>query len=123
VKQDGSHGTFQTSTVLISEGRRDLVYRSVGEVPEALRTKLLKSTNGAHSGTILIADQRGRQEIARAMRALPGAAQRRLRNSVLGTDEPRGALAWWTPSRKKAVFALIALLILIAIGLVFSKTG
>ena len=36
-----------------------------------LRTRLLKSTNGANSATILIADRRGRKEISRAMRKLP----------------------------------------------------
>jgi predicted amidophosphoribosyltransferase len=72
-----STGLFQTSTVLISAGGADLVYRSVDEVPARLRTQLLKSTNGANSATILIADQRGRKEIAKAMRKLPGPAQRR----------------------------------------------
>ena len=78
-----SSGTFQTSTVLISTRGRDMVYRSVDEVPAPLRTKLLKSTNGAHSATILIADRRGRKEISKAMRKLPGPAQRRLRQTIL----------------------------------------
>src|SRR5436305_1207928 len=81
-------GLFQTSTVLISSGASDRVYRSVDEVPARLRTRLLKSTNGANSATILIADQRGRKEITKAMRHLPGPAQRRLRNVVLGKEAP-----------------------------------
>ena len=67
-------GMFQTSTVLISAGGSDRVYRSVDEVPQALRTRLLKSTNGANSATILIADRRGRKEIAKAMRHRPANA-------------------------------------------------
>src|SRR5215470_17535076 len=78
-----SSGLFQTSTVLISVGGADHVFRSVEEVPTALRSRLLKSTNGANSATILIADQRGRREIAKAMRNLPGPTQRRLVHSIL----------------------------------------
>jgi hypothetical protein len=75
--QPASSGVFQTSTVLISMGGTERVYRSVDEVPARLRNRLLKSTNGANSATILIADQRGRQEIAKNMRKSPGPAPRR----------------------------------------------
>src|ERR1700704_6505235 len=101
-----SSGLFQTSTVLISTGRADLVYRSVDEVPARLRTKLLRSTNGSNSATILIADRRGRKEISKAMRTLPGPAQRRLMHSILGA-EAAGALSWLTPARKRAIMAVI----------------
>jgi len=69
-------GVFQTSAVFISAGKTEAVYRSVQDVPDALRTKLLKTTNGRNSATILIADRGGRQQIAKAMRNLPGAAGR-----------------------------------------------
>src|SRR5579862_7780866 len=64
-------GLFQTSTVVISSGGAHMVYRSVDEVPVRLRTKLIKSTNGSNSATILIADRRGRKQISRVMRSLP----------------------------------------------------
>jgi len=73
----------KTSTILISANDTEGVYHSVEEIPEPLRRKLLRSTNSVNSRTILIADRRGRQEIARALRKLPGAAQRRLSNSLL----------------------------------------
>ena len=95
-------GVFQTSTVLISSGGADLVYRSVEEVPAGLRSRLVKSTNGSNSATILIADRRGRQEIARAMRNLPGPAQRRLIHSILGSGVP-DSIEWLTPVRKRAI--------------------
>ena len=41
-----ARGTYQTSTVLISTGGSERVFRSVDEVPASLRTQLLKSTNG-----------------------------------------------------------------------------
>lgn len=70
-------GVLKSSTILISAGDTDAVYRSVKEVPAPLRRKLLKSTNGLNSATILIADRKGREEIARAIRNLPSSLQRR----------------------------------------------
>ncbi len=63
--------TLKTSTIFISVGGKTRVYRSVEDVPAPLRKKLEQSTNGLNSATILIADRRGRQEIARAIRGLP----------------------------------------------------
>ena len=98
-------GVFQSSTVLISAEGTEMVYRSMDEVPDPLRTKLLKSTNSANSATILIADRRGRREIAKAMRSLPG-------------THP-GAPEWLTPNRKKAILAGITMLVLALIALLF----
>jgi len=116
-----STGLFQTSTVMISAGGADLVYRSVDEVPASLRTQLLKSTNGANSATILIADQRGRKEIAKAMRKLPSPAQRRLVHSILGAETSPPAMPWLTASRKWTILALVALVTAILVALVFHR--
>ena len=113
-------GTFHTSSVLISAGGSDMVYRSVDEVPARLRSKLLKSTNGANSATILIADRRGRKEITKAMRKLPGPAQRRLMQSVLGAEASTTVLEWLTPARKRAILAATLLAVLTLIGFVFT---
>src|SRR5690242_2730020 len=102
-------GMFQTSTVLISMGGADRVYRSVADVPAPLRTRLLKSTNGANSATILIADRRGRKEIARAMRKLPNPAQRRLTQALAAADGRTDPIAWLTPGRRNAIVIAIAL--------------
>lgn len=77
-------GMLKTSTILISADNTDGVYRSVEDVPEPLRKKLLRSTNSLNSRTMLIADRRGRQEIARALKKLPGASQRRLSTALSG---------------------------------------
>ena len=102
---DSTH-LYQTSTVFISSGGNDLVYRSVDEIPARLRTKLLKFTNGRNSATILIADRRGRREIAKAMRSLPGPAFRR--QAATGAPD---APAWLTSGRKKLILAALVLLI------------
>ena len=116
-------GTYQTSTVLISIAGSERVFRSVDEVPARLRTRLLKSTNGANSATILIADRRGRREIARAMRNLPGSAQRSLLRAIAGGDDGNGLLAWLTPGRRKIILLLLTLATMTAVWLVFSRLG
>ena len=113
-------GTFQTSTVLISVAGAERVYRSVDEVPPRLRTQLLKSTNGSNSATILIADRRGRKEIARAMRKLPSSRQRRLASSVLGAADAAERVPWLTPGRRMGLLAAIALFLGVLIWLVFT---
>jgi hypothetical protein len=97
-----------------------MVYRSVDDVPGALRRQLLKSTNGPHSATILIADRRGRREIARAMRGAPAPVRRRIQSAVLGASGKTAVRNWLTPARRKAIVAVILLLTIAAIGLVFT---
>ena len=116
-------GTFQTSTVLISASGADQVYRSVDEVPAGLRTRLLKSTNGVNSATILIADRRGRKEIAKAMRHMPGPVQRRWMQTLMATEAAATAIHWITPARRRTILVVITLLTLAAVALVFTRTG
>jgi len=74
----------RTSSILIASDSAEGVYRSVDEVPEPLREKLVVATQGINSATILIADRRGREEIARAIRKLPAGTQRRLFRTLAG---------------------------------------
>lgn len=99
-------GVMKSSTILISSGETDAVYRSVKEVPAPLRRKLLKSTNGINAATILIADRKGREEIARAIQNLPSSLQRRFLKPF--REEPEGARAWIVQPRVR--FAIAALL-------------
>lgn len=62
-------GVMKTSAVLVASGDSRCVYGSLREVPEPLRTQVIESTSGRNSGTILIADRRGKEEIERAARA------------------------------------------------------
>ena len=114
-----SRVTLKSSTIFISVGNKTEVYRSVNDVPPPLRKQLEQSTSGIHSATILIADRRGRQEITKAMRNLPGPAQRRLMHSLLGGETGRSAWDWLTPARKKGVLALVFLLALTLVAIVF----
>ena len=73
---------LKTSTILISSGDAVSVYHSMDDVPEQLRATLLQSTSGLNAGTILIADHKGKDQIATAIRNLPAPARQRLRESV-----------------------------------------
>jgi hypothetical protein len=58
---------MKTSAVLIAAGGERQVYSSVNDVPPSLRKMLQDSTSGANAATILIADRRGKEEIAKAL--------------------------------------------------------
>jgi len=60
--------TIKSSTIFVSAEGRTRVFRSIDEIPAPLRKKLVESTTGLNSATILIADRRGREEIARSLR-------------------------------------------------------
>jgi hypothetical protein len=54
-------GVVRTSTVMIATGDEHSFYRSVHEVPETLRRRLIETTNSENSGMIVIADRAGRE--------------------------------------------------------------
>ncbi len=57
--------TTKYSTILIAVGEETRSYRSLDEVPEELRERLIDSTTGENSATLVIADPNGRREILR----------------------------------------------------------
>ncbi len=63
--------TVKSSTIFVSTGDTTQVYHSLSEMPQSLRARLERSTSGANSATILIADKRGREELAHAVRQQP----------------------------------------------------
>ena len=101
---------MKTSTILISDSRTDAVYRSVAEVPQKLRKRLLKYTTGINSATILIADRQGKEELAKAIRRLPGNAQQKLLDAVFGERKDAGLLRFFQPYRRTALAAALAVL-------------
>lgn len=66
--------TIRQATIFISQGDGTSVYSSFDEIPIAERRRLLESTTGPNSATIVIADRGGRAQIVRALKKRPGAA-------------------------------------------------
>ena len=56
--------THKTSTILISTGGKLESFRSLKEVPQQMRERLIQSTSGPFSATLLIADEAGRRRVA-----------------------------------------------------------
>jgi hypothetical protein len=81
-------GTIQTSAVFVGVGKTTRVYKSIDEVPPDLRERLVQTTSGSNSISILIADERGREEIARAIQGLPTPVQSRLAGRMIARNEP-----------------------------------
>jgi len=98
--------TVRSSTIFISVGDRINVYRSTSEVPLKLRKKLEETTNGLNSATILIADRRGRDELARAMRGLPSGVRSRLASAFTRGNEADGRRGIWREWRTWAELLL-----------------
>lgn len=70
--------TAKSATIFIASSEHTGVYRSVEDVPHKLRQKLIETTNSPNSGTILIADKRGREELLSALHQRRGSISRRL---------------------------------------------
>ncbi len=111
--------THKTSTILISTGSQLRSFRSLSEVPEEMRQRLIQSTSGPYSATLLIADEAGRQEVLRSLRGQPSAVESRWMRSFPGgtrtkpnSDIPTLAAAPPERWRRPAEIAL-----LIGIGL------
>jgi hypothetical protein len=115
----GNPVVLKSSTILISTGETEAVYRSVKDIPAPLRRKLLKSTNGLNSATILIADRRGREQIARAIRNLPSSLQRRFLKPF--RNESEGVAGWLArPAVKAAIAWLLGAASVLLIWFVFT---
>jgi len=102
-------GVVKTSTILISSGKTRKVYRSVEDVPDLLKKRLLWSTNGLNSATIVIADREGRKEIAKAIRSLPAPAKPETNHA--GAPPPPGLLG---ARLSHVALRSVAILILVA---------
>jgi hypothetical protein len=119
-----SRVTLKSSTIFISVGSKTEVYRSVADVPPALRKKLEQSTNGINSATILIADRKGREEIVRAIRGLPSNLRTRISTAVRDETPPapvdkKPAVTWSSLWQDWAEFLLPAA-IGVAVWLLFN---
>lgn len=80
--------TFKRTTIYISLGDDTKVYDSPESIPHDLRKKLMRSTRGMNSATILIADRGGRREIQKILEGQPSCLDGSLRSAHF---QPKGA--------------------------------
>lgn len=117
-------GVVRTSAVLISTGHEDGFYGSLQEVPEHLRSQLVESTNGDNSGTIVIADRAGREQLtqvlARRENRRGKAVQKESAAGSIADERIRAADA--APARSWIPW-LAVFLILVAAGLLSAWFG
>jgi hypothetical protein len=100
--------THRLSTYIVSTNGTTEVYGSMKEVPPEHRQKLLAATSGPLSGTILIADERGREEIAKALEGAPTPLRSRFIDSLARKHQRRlGADRWRSRIRAVAEIALV----------------
>jgi hypothetical protein len=84
----GAAGAIRTSAVMISAGEDDVFFGSPEDVPEALRARLAESTSGANSGTVVIADRAGKEQLTQVL------ARREGRRASASRSAPRPWLPW-----------------------------
>lgn len=85
-------GLVKTSAVLIASADTRAVYRSVQDVPEPLRRRLMESTQGANSATIVIADHGGRAHMQKGTRDEPAVPPVTTELATAGTGTPQAVL-------------------------------
>ncbi len=101
---------LRTSAVYIATRDRIRVFRSIEEVPPRLRKTLIKATSGLKAVTILIADRRTAEKLARAARPAEAdtrprpTAKRRLwllvYSLAAALSAAAGLAVWWlTPGK------------------------
>lgn len=83
--------TVRTSTILISSGGQTRLFRSRSDVPVELREKLDESLASSTAATVLIADQKGRDEIMKLLRGEPSVLEKS--SGVLSRKARRTAAA------------------------------
>lgn len=85
--------SLRQSAVLIPEGDSVRLYHSIEELPWRLRARL--SDPRWDYATILIADRRGREEIAKALRGQPTALRFRSFREAAKSGDASGEGSWW----------------------------
>lgn len=101
-------GLVKTSTVRVAVGESDRVYRSVEDLPPALRRKMEQAIGSPDTETILIADEKGREQIFGVIQSLPPEVQKRV---LAALRMPAGT----APFRSATARALLLLAVLAAL--------
>jgi len=108
----------RVSTIVVGESDRTRVFHSLEEMPAELRKRLQKVVSSESSATLLIADERGRQEIMHKLEGGDSPLDSRLIESIiqqrrgLETPSQKIRIRWW----RVGALALVMVVTLIAVG-------
>ena len=75
-------GIVKASSVRVAAGQTDRIYNSLDDLPADLRRQLQRALNGPESETILIADEKGREQVFAVIEGLPPDVQKRVRAAL-----------------------------------------
>ena len=108
----------RVSTIVVGESDRTRIFHSLDEIPKSVRRNLERSMASESSATLLIADERGREEIMRKLDGGPSVLQSKLIESIIrqrrGLDPaPQKIRIRWI---RVAAAALVMVAALIAVG-------
>jgi hypothetical protein len=108
----------RVSTIVVGEKDRTRIFHSLDEIPPELRRKMESSMTGDSAATLLIADERGREEIMAKLNGGESVLESRLIESIIRQRRalapvPRKIRIRW---HRVAAAALLMVVTLIAVG-------
>jgi hypothetical protein len=107
-------GIVKTSIVMISTRGEESFYQSVQDVPEPLRRQLMESTRSDNSGTIVIADRAGKEQLTQVLARRDSMREKPADAELPEMDELGGTHAGTSGLRRYSWLAWTAFLLVLA---------
>ena len=104
-------GIVKASSVRVAAGETDRIYNSLDDLPSDLRRQLQRALNGPESETILIADEKGREQVFAVIEGLPPDVQKRVRAAL----RVPGSAAPFASSAVRAALVLMAVIVVLLV--------
>lgn len=105
----------KVSTIVVGSGNTVRTYRSTEEMPPAVQRQMDRALSGENSATLLIADERGRQEILKSLRGQETDLDSRLISALATRQREQAAPRRWRLSTRGWIE--VGVLALIGVGL------
>ena len=106
-------GLVRTSSVRVAAGDSDQVFQSVEDLPPSLRRQLQQAISGPDAETIVIADERGREQLFQVINGLPPQVQKKVLASIRLAAPPSSPIKQVTLRRLLLLLAGLAVLALL----------
>jgi len=90
----------KVSTIVVGSGNTVRTYRSAEEMPPAVQRQMDQALSGENSATLLIADERGRQEILKSLRGQETDLDSRLISALASRRKDQPAPRSWRLSTR-----------------------